>query len=286
MLKHFLLASLSLLVVTLVHAQDVPTDEEVFAKVAADRVQRELPDYRIAPTSRLTLEGKRADGESTGQLSLDRIYAFCSRNSRNCSAALDQYAKGIGEIVKERDRPIEKSMVRIAIRPAEYVERIKKQMVTGPIAMYSKPIGGGLAVVPVLDYSRSVRFVGEKDLLKLGVSEEEIFNLGEENLRSSVKPLAQVAPVPSANAFGTITGEDYASSRVVFHGEWKSLAEKLNGNLVVMLPASDVLLYGDGSTAVGIEALRTYGSEMAKKSTRPLSPVVLRWLPTGWEEVK
>ena len=207
MSKH-LLPLVALLVPTLGHAQDVPTDEEAFTKVAAERVQRELPDYRVEPTSRLTLEGKRPDGESTGQISLERVYTFCARSARNCSVALDQYAKGVGEVIKERDRPIEKSMVRVVVRPAEYVERIKKSMGNGPAALYSRPIGGGLAVVPVLDYSRSVRLVSEKDLPKLGVSEQEIFKLGEENVRAGMKPLAQVTPVPSRNAFGTIAGEE------------------------------------------------------------------------------
>ncbi|HSW06486.1 hypothetical protein [Aquabacterium sp.] len=267
-------------------AQEIPLDEEGFAKLAAQRVQRELPSYDIKPTTRLTLEGKRTDGESTGQLSLDRIYAFCSRNAPNCGTALDQYAKGIGEVIKERDRPIEKSMVRVAVRPAEYVDRIKKQMGSGAAPIYGRPIGAGLSLVPVLDYTRSVRFVGEKDLPKLQVTEDEVFKLGEQNLRASVKPLSEVTPVPGPNAFGSITGEDYASSRIAFHGDWKVLADKLNGHLIVMLPAPDILLYGDGSTPVGVEALRTFGREMAKKSSRPLSAAILRWTRSGWEELK
>lgn len=267
-------------------AQEIPLDEEGFAKVAAERVQRELPSYDIKPTIRLTLEGKRTDGESTGQLSLDRIYAFCSRNVRNCGAALDQYAKGIGEAIKERDRPIDKSMLRVAVRPVEYVDRVKKQMGSGAAPIYGRPIGAGLALVHVLDYTRSIRFVGEKDLSRLQVTEDEVFKLGEQNVRASVKPLSEVTPTPGPNSFGSITGEDYASSRIAFHGDWKALSERLNGNLIVMLPAPDVLLYGDGSTPVGVEALRTFGRDMAGKSSRPLSLAVLRWTTSGWEELK
>ncbi len=272
--------------VTSSQAQEIPVDEAAFAKIAAERVQQELQTYDIKPTSRLTVEGKRADGESTGQLSLDRIYSFCSRNSANCSAALIQYAKGISETIKERDRPIDKGMVRLAIRPMIYVENIKKQMSTGTAPIYGKPLAREFAVVPVLDYTRSVRFANEKDLTRLGVTEDEAFKLGEQNLRSTVKPLAEVTPILGKNSFGSITGEDYATSRVVFHQEWKDLADKLNGNLIVMLPAPDILLYGDGSTPKGVEAMRIAGREIAQKTTRPLSQVVLRWTQAGWEEMK
>lgn len=267
-------------------AQDVPMDEQSFARVAAERVQKELPDYEIAPTTRLTLEGKRSNGESTGQMSLDRVYAFCQRSARNCSAALDQYAKGVSEAVKERDRPIERGMVRIAVRPAEYVERLSKQLGPGSSPLFSRPIAGSLVAVPVLNYTRTVRFAGEKDLPKLGLTEATLFTVGEENLHSSIKPLSQVTPTPKGNSFGTIAGEDYASSRILFHADWQEVAERLNGNLIVMTPAPDLLLYGNGSTPVAVEALRAFGVEQAKRSTRPLSTVVLRWEPTGWQEVK
>lgn len=271
---------------TVLYAQDVPMDEDAFSKVAAERVQRELPDYQIQPTTRLTLEGKRRGGESTGQMSLDRVYAFCQRSARNCSAALDQYAKGVSEAVKERDRPIEKGMVRIAVRPAEYVERLTKQLGPGSAGLFSRPVASGLVAVPVLDYTRTVRFASEKDLPRLGLTEATLFSAGEENLRLSVKPLGQVTPTPPGNSFGSITGEDYASSRILFHADWREVAERLNGNLVVMIPAPDLLLYGSGSTPVAVEALRAFGIEQAKRSSRPLSTIVLRWEPNGWQEVR
>ena len=269
-------------------AQSVPTDEESFTRVAADRVGRELPDYDVKPAGRLSLEGRRADGESTGQLNLDRVYAYCARNSQTCSAALDQYAKGMAESVKERNRPVERSMVRLAVRPAAYVEQMRKQIETmgGKGAVYAKVVAPGLVAIPVLDFTRSIRFVNDKDLGKLSLSEEELFKLGEQNLRTNTRPLSEVAPTPTANSFGRIAGEDYASSRILFHDDWRDLSKKLNDKLVIMLPAPDVLLYGDGSTAVGIDALRTFAADVARKSSRPLSPLVLQWTEVGWDVVK
>lgn len=264
-------------------AQAVPTDEEAFAGVVAERVNRELPEYNVKPVGKLTLEGKRLDGESTGQLSLDRVYAFCSRNSSNCSAALDQYAKGVADAIKERNRPIEPSMVRVAVRPAAYVEQVRKQVAGSSGAIYARPVAPGLVAIPVLDFARSVRFVNDRDLEKLSLTEEELFKLGERNLRSAVKPLTEVAPTPVANSLGRISGEDYASSRVLFHSEWRDLSVKLNNKLVVTLPAPDMLLYGEGSTAASIDALRILAAETARKSSRPLSPLLLLWTEGGWE---
>ena len=271
---------------TLSFAQGIPSDEDGFATVAAERVGKELPEYNMRPVGRLTLEGKRADGESTGQLSLDRVYAYCSRSAPNCSTALDQYAKGIADAVRERNRPIEPNMVRLAVRPTAYVDQVRKQVGSAGGSVYARPVAPGLQAIAVLDFARSLRFVNDRDLSKLSVTEDGLLALGEQNLRSSTKSLGEVAPTPTPNSFGRITGEDYASSRILFHGDWREMNAKLNDKLVVAVPAPDVLLYGDGSTSVGLEALRAFALETARKSSRPLSPALFQWTESGWQELK
>ena len=258
-------------------AQTIPMEDDAFTKLTVERLNKELPDYNLHPAGKLTVEGKRADGESTGQVSLDRVYAYCVRNVQGCSAAIDQFSKGIAESVKERNRPIEPSMVRLAVRPSSYVEQIRKQFSGSGGSIYSKDIAPGLVAIPVLDFSRTVRYVNDKDLVKLALSEDQLFQLGEKNLRSSSKPLSEVAPTPKASSLGTIVGEDYASSRILFHDDWQALSSRLNNKLVVMLPAPDVLLYGDGSTSAGVDALRTLAADVARKSGRPLSLALLQW---------
>jgi uncharacterized protein YtpQ (UPF0354 family) len=277
---------LLLTVVTGLGAQSVPRDEAAFTAYVAERLTRELTGFAIQSVGRLTLEGKGSDGESTGQLSLDRIYGFCNRDAGRCPEAIEHYVKGMAEFVRERSRPVEKSMVRLVIRQQSYVDQAKHQMGSGPPALYFRPLAANLVVVPVLDFTRSIRFVGEKDLQRLGVDVDGLFQLGERNLRASLRPLREVAPTPVTHSFGRITGEEYASSRIIFHSDWSELAAKLNQQLVVMLPAPDVLLYGDGSTQVRIDALRTFGTEAARGSQRPLSPVLLRWTISGWEQVR
>lgn len=267
-------------------AQSLPMEEDAFAKEAAERINREVPGYNVAPTSKLTLEGKRSDGESTGRMSLDRVYAYCGRNPQNCSAALDQYAKGMAESIKERDRPIERSMVRIAIRTTAYADQLRAQFGSNGGTVYSKLVAPGLVALPVLDFTRTVRFVTDSDTAKLSLTEEELFKLGEQNLRASTRPFQDVVKVPQTNSLGYISGEDYASSRILFHEDWRPLSTKFYNKLMVMLPAPDILLYGDGSTPAGKDALRVLAEDVARTSSRPLSSLTLQWTETGWEVIR
>ncbi len=266
-------------------AADVPTDDEAFTKFVAERLATELPDYTVAPTGKLTLEGKRSDGDSTGTLSLDRIHAYCARNAQQCDAAVVRYSKQIAGVIKDRDRPIEPGMVRLAIRPAAYASQVSKQISASGGAMYYRVVAPGLASIAVLDFAHALRYVNNKDLVKLGLSEQQVFQLGESNLRTTVKPLSEVAPTPGPNSFGTITGEDYASSRILQHDDWKPLSVQLHDSLVVLIPAPNVLLYGDGSTSVGLDAIRTYAARVARGSDHPLPLVTLKWTELGWDVV-
>jgi uncharacterized protein YtpQ (UPF0354 family) len=267
-------------------AQSIPMDEDSFTKIAVERLAKELSEYNLKPAGKLTIEGKRADGESTGQVSLDRVYAYCVRNAQSCAAAMDQFSKGIAESIKERDRPIDPSMVRLVVRPSAYAEQIRKQMTSSGGTIYFKDVAPSLIAIPVLDFARSVRYVNDKDLVKLTLSEDQLFQLGMQNLRSQSRQFSEVAPVPKANSLGYIDGEDYASSRILFHDDWKILNSKLNNKLVVSLPAPNTLLYGDGSTSAGVDALRTLAADVARKSDRPLSLTLLQWTESGWELVK
>jgi len=267
-------------------AASIPTDEDAFTKLLADCVGAELPDYAVAPSGKLTLEGKRPDGESTGALSLDRIHAYCLRNAQRCDEAVGQYSKQIAGMIKERDRPIDRGMVRLAIRPASYADQIGKQVAALGGTIYSRPVAPGLVAIAVLDFSQSIRYVTDKDMAKLGLNEQALFQAGDENLRPGSKPLSEVAAVPGPRSFGFITGEDYASSRILEHDDWKAMSGRLHDSLVVMMPAPDFLLYGDGSTEDGKRALRAYAAQVARRSDHPLSLVMLGWTERGWDVVE
>jgi hypothetical protein len=277
---------LALAFVATANAEAPPSQEDVFTQVAAQRIASELPDYKIIPTAILKLEGRHDNGDTTGQISLERMFAFCAKTPEKCDAAMDDFSKLVANAVTERNLPIEAGMVRLAVRPVPYVERMRAQMGASPVPVYARVLVPGVALVPVADLAKSVRFVGERDLPKLGVTEEQLFALGEKNLRAMQKPLAEVAPVPGKVAVGQITGEEYAASRLAFHDDWRALADKMHHQLLVMAPSPDLVLYTDGSKKANVEALRKQGQELVQKSTRPLSSAVLRWTQTGWDEVK
>lgn len=130
----------------------------------------------------------------------------------------------------------------------------------------------------------SLKWVGEKELKKLNLSEPGLFDLGRQNLRKLQRPLSEVAKIPVGDAVGSIA-EEFAFSRLLFPEDWASMAKALSGKLVVMVPNPNLLVYGDGSSALKIDALRTLGAEAARRSEQPLSDTILVWTEKGWKEL-
>ncbi len=271
---------------TTAHAQTIPADEASFTEFIGEKVAQQVPEIKISPVGALNLEGKREDGESSGPVSLDSLYSFCAANTENCAAAIEHYAKGVADLMRERLRPIEKSMIRLAIRSKEAIAQIQQENNTGGILLYAHPLTPDLAVVPLLDFTHSTKFFGNKELAKLGLTEDELFKIGEQNLRAMFKPLATVAKLPADKSPGAIAGEDYASSRIIFLSDWKKLSATLHHQLIVMVPDPEIVLFGDGSTPNGIATLRALGNHISRTSSYPLSTVILRWNKSGWEQVK
>ena len=267
-------------------AQQVPLDEKGFTGYVAERLRKVAPKLTFRTVQGLGVDAATAEGKVVGRLGLERIWQFCTRNNTRCEGAITRYVEGMAEVLSDQTRPVERAQVRLVVRPDDYVVQARRQMAENKVDLLARPLVAGLWVVPVVDSPRSMRLVTKDDLAGLKLDEEGVFELGRRNLREQVKPLSEAAPLPRRGEIGRLGEDDYESSRLILHGEWADLAAQMNHQLVVMVPASNLLIYGDGATAAGLDALRALGREAARGSPRPLSIVMLRWTVAGWEIVR
>lgn len=121
-------------------------------------------------------------------------------------------------------------------------------------------------------------------MLKLSV--DEAFEIAKQNLRTrELKPLDAVLKPITGRAIGYLEENAYESSRLLLHEDWKRYAGEI-GTLIVAIPTTNFLIYGSGANPEATEALRAFALEVARKSERPLSPLVFLWRPQGWEIVR
>jgi hypothetical protein len=263
-----------------------PKGEAAFTAWMAKRIQAQLPDTRVEVDSPLTLKLRQADGEEILQANLDRIFDFCTRAPAHCEDAASQYTSGIAEHLAGREDALEAPMVRVAIRPREYLESAQKQMPADAPRILARPLTGELMEVAVVDFPTSIRLFTAADAKALKLTEKAVFELGRNNLRATLKPLGEY-PQPTADASFRYLGDSpYESSRLALHSEWKAIARMLGGELIVAAPSADLLFYGRGGSPTAVGALRTMARKAAGESERPLSTSVFKWTEKGWKEVR
>jgi uncharacterized protein YtpQ (UPF0354 family) len=260
--------------------QDIPKDQAGFTGFVAHQLRLELGDSVVVIQSPLTLKlgGLQAN--------LDRIYAFCKTNAVKCSAEVANYVKGTAETYKAQNAPISREAIRVVVRTTLYVQQTQGSFPPGTPELLPSPFVEGLVLLPVLDSPRTLRLLNTKDLQTLGLTEEETQQLGLVNLRSSLKPLMEVAKVAATGSIGQLMGDSFNPSRLALIDTWAPLAEAQGGKLIVVAPASDAVFYVGDDSPIAIDTLRTLARNVMSRAPHPLSEVLLRWKPTGWEVVR
>ena len=261
-------------------AEEVPRDESGFTQFVVAQVRTQLSDAEIVVKGPLTI----AIGEL--QANLDRIFTFCLRNGSRCSAEIDNYVTGVAETYRGQHLPPTKDAVRFVVRTAEYVD-ILRSAATGsqPMQMQPRPFVDGLYVLPVIDNPRTVRLLGESDNAKLGLTADEVFELGMANVRKQLPPLMSVAKVAGHGQIGQLIGSVYNPSRLYLLDTWAPLAEAQGGVLIAAIPSTDAVFYVGEDNPKAIDALRTLTKMVLARAPSKLSGDLYRWRASGWERL-
>jgi uncharacterized protein YtpQ (UPF0354 family) len=265
---------------TPINASDIAQDASGFTEHVAQQLRFELADVAVTVKGPLSL---RLGGM---QANLDRIFDFCKRDSVRCAHEITNYVKAVVQVYHDQNAAQSPEAVRVILRTVEYVEQVQGSAPPDASAMQPRAFAPGLVVLLALDSPRTIRMLNEKDDKALGLTADEVYQLGLKNTRGALKPLMQVAKAAKRAEIGQIVGDSYEPSRLVLHDEWAPLAAAQNGTLIVAAPATDAVFYIGEDTPVAIDALRTLARSFFSRAPNRLTQTLLRWNEGGWEVVK
>jgi hypothetical protein len=261
-------------------AQDVPKGSAAFTEYVAEQFRRETGGAAVVVKGplRLAIGGMQAN--------LDRIFGYCSKTTTGCEREISNYVEGIAQAVKDRTAPPSREAVRVIVRTREYIAAAYAAMPKDTRRLQPRELAGGLVMVPAIDMPRTIRSATPADTKALGLSSDQLFELGLANLRTQLKPLMEVAPVARPGQIGHFSSDIYDSSRLAFHDSWAPLAKAHDGKLIVAVPATNTVLYIGDDAPVAIDAFRLLVKNVWARTPNPLSTELLRWTPTRWEVVR
>ena len=261
-----------------------PTDTESFTAHVADAIAKRLPDAKVTIKGPLTLEVTR--NEASLEVRLDNLASDCAREPQDCDQAIANFLSVITAALLERDAPIRKSDIRAVLRTTDYVNELRGQATDKSKGMpIVRQVIADLWLVCVVDRPKNIVSLSTDRAAKLGLSEDEAVAVAKANSKAALRPFSAVFRDLPPNGIGYIDGDFYESSRFLLHDDWAPLSAKLNGNLVVAVPATDLIVYGNGKDIRGLDAIATLAAHLAEKAPRRLSSALFRWTPSGWETV-
>lgn len=260
-------------------ADEIPQDANGFTEYVAARLKKEIGEANVAVKGPLTL------GVGDLQANLDRIYDFCRRDREGCDLEIDRYVRGVEDLQQSMTTPANKDAVRIVLRTRKYIQAAQASLGGDGLSKVAHPFVEGLFAVPVLDTPRSVRSLVSDDAQKLGLSAEGLYQLGMANVQATLKPLWNVAKPAGHRQIGSLTGDIYQPTRLLFHDEWKPLAMAQGGVLIVVAPTTDAVFYISEDAPDNLDAFRTFALNVMKRAPNQLSSTLLRWTESGWEVV-
>lgn len=266
-------------------AGSVPTDEAGFTSYVARAFSLALHDSEVWVKGPLRLSIKPASGGEGFAADLHTTYSYCQRNPEDCERAVAIQVAQMSAAFKQSGTPLDRKTLRAVVRTTAYIDKLR-QALAGKGEPVAAPLIADLWVTCVFDLPTAFQYAKPADLDALGLSRDEAIALGRKNVAAALRPFDAVLHDLPPAGIGHIEGDAYEASRILFPEEWKAVADKVGGKLIVAVPATDVVLYGRDDGAVARDAMMQLMRYVAQRANRPLSPTILRWKPDGWEAVQ
>jgi uncharacterized protein YtpQ (UPF0354 family) len=124
---------------------------------------------------------------------------------------------------------------------------------------------------------------GREAFAKLGLSEEQAIARGIANTAAALPPLKEHTHEVKPYGITYAAGDYYESSRMLLHDSWKEMSDSMHGNLVVAVPETHVIIFGNGTGNGDRAVLSALAKTIAEKADKPISVALFRWTQAGWE---
>lgn len=119
-----------------------------------------------------------------------------------------------------------------------------------------EPWLGGLIITYVEDCGNSYRMILNRDLPE-GFTKAQLHELALENIKRDIGFEVQQTHF---GGYGLIAGGNHEAASVCLPGLWKEFARQLSDDIVVAVPAKDLVFYVPGSDGEAIIKLQEAGS--------------------------
>jgi uncharacterized protein YtpQ (UPF0354 family) len=209
-------------------------------------------------------------------LFLHNLWIKCRNSAGTRSEVFEQHFAAIAAMLDpDADPPVTRQNVIAIIKDDEYVAAYCNQ--TDPAVR--EHLVADLWIVYALDLPKITTSLGESEMRELKITPEELRSLALTNLRNILPETEQHGDGPW---YMLTAGGDYTASLLLFDDFWSELQESVEGDIVVAVPARDVVLFTGSRSQQGIEMVRQKAREIVEGGDHVVSQTLLRRIAGKW----
>jgi uncharacterized protein YtpQ (UPF0354 family) len=225
-------------------------------------VARAMPQAEVRAPRDLEMTIRRPDRSSTF-ISLANAYQLYIAHPAQLSEIVRVYIAGATQPSAAPINKPDPSRIVPVVKDRAWLAELRRQFTTNDQDAVFDELGADLVIVYAEDTEKRTRYLSS--LEKLDVPRQRLRALATENI---LKVLPKVEMQRHADVFGMITAGDYTTSLLLFDDMWSGKQIKFDGDLVVAIPARDVILITGSRVDKGLQGIRGMARDLANGAYR------------------
>lgn len=267
-------ALLACLLTPAAHGAKGPPSRAGFTEQVAAALRKEIPGLTVTVVRDLQLRAVTRDGaEST--VFLDNAYADATGDPDHLDDIVARHVASAKETIGARAEPIHRDRIVPVIKDRAWLEEVRATLrargAKKPPDQVWEDYNSELVILYAEDTPRNIRYFGEEDLRKVGLARKDLRPLAVRNL---LLLLPKIEMHGEGGLYMMTAGGDYEASLILADQIWDGGQVKVDGDIVVAIPARDLLLVCGSRDRASVAKAREIAARMAKEGSYRLTPAL------------
>jgi uncharacterized protein YtpQ (UPF0354 family) len=261
-----------LLVLSVVASDAKPLSPAEFTREFTSALRAALPTSVVTVKSDLNLVIKNDDGTEAQAFLVNAYQDYVAGPPDGYQSVIRKYVAAIADQQRFRTAKIDRARLVPVIKDRGWLADSQDKLIGAkglPVYVY-EPYNDDLVILYAEDTPHNIRYVPPKELDAAGVARVDLRALATANLRRILPKLE----VHSGPVVSMITaGGDYESSLLLLDEVWSTgqVPAGVAGDVVVAIPARDLLLFTGSRNSAGVARLREIAAKTVKTASHSLT---------------
>ena len=255
---------------------ETPLSAVDFSRLYGAYLKRMAPDCRFESAGELQLRVSFGE-KGSHTVFLDNAYSQYLAHPERRDEILEVYIGSLLEALQEETHKIDAERIVPVIKDRGWLEGVKESLLARGADAESLPdyvsenYNSELAIFFAEDNERNIRYLTEDAFEELQIDRETLRERAIANLRRLVP---QIEVMGEGGTYMITAGGDYEASLILIDSVWEDGRMEVDGEILVAIPARDLLIVSGTGNPEAIERLRQVASEGNAQFAYNLSPVL------------